>query len=576
MEALALRDDLPRYNPEESSVARHAPERVPGHELTAQIEAACERACQSIAPAWPLDRAVAVNPHWARTGRPLRLVAARMAVLGGVRVFPSRRYIADAWSKERITHADLAYALASLPVARENALTAKQCIDALRNEENPPRLPLLIDVLDADPARENCLTYRQAVTHQIGQTCAAYFDDSQAEWQPDRSGGLYAFWRNTLTHDHGIGTLMGIPELGKWLDKIPVDRRQAETWVLQRLGLPPEVWADYLEAVLLSVNGWASWCAYLGWQAVLAGETDPHLRDLLAIRLAWGVILLESNGASNAHRAFSALQTEWNDSAAVLRHAQDMLTVDEVWQVALETGYQRQLTRKLSTTSSSRMSAVPRQSIEVQAAFCIDVRSERMRRSIEAVWPAVQTIGFAGFFGLPVAYAPLGTSASRPQLPALLAPSLGLTDRIIASEADRAKGDATLRDRARRGRRRRFALSEQGQALGRWPNAAFSFVEAAGVGYVGNLRNGSPHRAAHAGETIGQDYRHVTEPSAAQRSAIWIPTRRWSWPRACCTRWDWTVIWRLSCCSSATAVKAATMLTPRHWIAAPAAVRRAK
>ena len=40
------------------------------------------------------------------------------------------------------------------------------------------------------------------------------------------------------------------------------------------------------EAVLLTVNGWASWCAYLGWQARLGGRDDTHLRDLLAVRLA--------------------------------------------------------------------------------------------------------------------------------------------------------------------------------------------------------------------------------------------------------------------------------------------------
>ena len=67
----------------------------------------------------------------------------------------------------------------------------------------------------------------------------------------------------------------------------------AEQWVIQRLGLPQEVWADYLESVLLTVNGWASWCAYLGWQAKLEGRSDPHLRELLAIRLAWGALLLE-------------------------------------------------------------------------------------------------------------------------------------------------------------------------------------------------------------------------------------------------------------------------------------------
>lgn len=56
--------------------------------LLEEIEAACEQACQSIAPAWPLDRAIAVNPHWCRIGRPVREVAARMAVLGDIRVFP--------------------------------------------------------------------------------------------------------------------------------------------------------------------------------------------------------------------------------------------------------------------------------------------------------------------------------------------------------------------------------------------------------------------------------------------------------------------------------------------------------
>lgn len=34
--------------------------------LMSLIEKACSQACQAIAPAWPLDRAIAVNPHWSR------------------------------------------------------------------------------------------------------------------------------------------------------------------------------------------------------------------------------------------------------------------------------------------------------------------------------------------------------------------------------------------------------------------------------------------------------------------------------------------------------------------------------
>ncbi|MFY0088609.1 putative inorganic carbon transporter subunit DabA, partial [Acinetobacter baumannii] len=82
----------------------------------------------------------------------------------------------------------------------------------------------------------------------------------------------------------GIGVLMGLPDLNRRLHALPADRVEAERWVLQRLGLPEQAWADYLEAVLLTVNGWASWCAYLGWEAAQRGGADPHLRDLLAIR----------------------------------------------------------------------------------------------------------------------------------------------------------------------------------------------------------------------------------------------------------------------------------------------------
>ena len=54
------------------------------------IDTACDEACRRIAPAWPLDRAIAVNPHWSRVGMPVRQVAARMAVLAGIHVFPQR------------------------------------------------------------------------------------------------------------------------------------------------------------------------------------------------------------------------------------------------------------------------------------------------------------------------------------------------------------------------------------------------------------------------------------------------------------------------------------------------------
>lgn len=234
-----------------------------------------------------------------------------MAVLGGIHVFPARAQQLGAWQAGRITPADLDQALRQLPQAQAQGITAQQCTEALQSGAPVAQLPLLIDVLDNDPRRHTRLSWRQAITHLVSQTCAAYFDEHQADWQPERAQGLYAFWRDTLQHDHGIGLLMGLPDLGAAVGALPTRAEDAERWVLQRLGLPQPVWTDYLEAVLLTVNGWASWCAYLGWQASLEGRIDPHLRELLAIRLAWGVLLLECKDNAASQQAFATVQRAW-------------------------------------------------------------------------------------------------------------------------------------------------------------------------------------------------------------------------------------------------------------------------
>ena len=452
--------------------------------LHMQIEHACSQACKSIAPAWPLDRAIAVNPHWSRIGMPVRKVAARMAVLGGIQVFPPRTQQLDAWHSGRISATDLADALLQLPEARTLGLTPRQCTDALQDHAPLAHLPLLIDVLDNDPGRHARLSWRQAITHQVSQTCAAYFDKQQADWQPERGRGLYAFWRDTLQHDHGIGSLMGLPHIGRTIETLPASVQDAECWVIRRLGLPQAVWADYLESMLLTVNGWASWCAYLGWQAELEGDKDPHLRELLAIRLAWGALLLECKDDVATQQALVALQQAWNQAPHVLNGVEQALLVDEVWQLALEIGYQRDLVQRLASASSANIAP---QEIEVQAVFCIDVRSEPLRRALETVCPSIQTLGFAGFFGLPIAYTPLATLARRPQLPGLLAPAIEVVDRIVSADPARREADAALQGAASRARRMRFALTDQWQATRRWPGVAFSFVEAAGLGYVGKL-----------------------------------------------------------------------------------------
>lgn len=499
-----------------SSAAAGGPAVLSDAEFGRRVEAACDQACRAIAPAWPLDRAIAVNPHWERIGLNVREVAARMAVLGGIDVFPPRATLRDAWACGRITAEDLHEALVRHPSATAAGFTAEQALAALTEPRETLRLPLLIDVLDDDPDGRSRLSWRQAITHQVSQACAAYFDHHQADWQPRREGGLYDFWRDTVTHDHGIGVLMGLPDIARGIGALPATREDAERWVLRRLGLPEEVWADYLEAVLLTVNGWASWCAYQGWDARLQGRGDTYLRDLLAIRLAWGAILLECRDDRAAQRAFVALQVEWECAAERLREAEVSLVADEVWQTAYEVGYQRELAQRLQTVA-----AVPAvtDAPDVQAAFCIDVRSEPLRRALESAWPGMQTVGFAGFFGLPVAYTPLATEARRPQLPGLLAPALEVVEQVACTESDFGPAGAALQSAARRQRLDQFARTDRWGAGSRWPAAAFSSVEAVGAGYLGRLANwlrpSTQARRSIDGAGLAPRYRPVCRPVLA-------------------------------------------------------------
>jgi hypothetical protein len=113
----------------------------------------------------------------------------------------------------------------------------------------------------------------------------------------------------------------------------------------------------------------------------------------------------------------------------------------------------------------------------VQAAFCIDVRSEVFRRSFETVALGSQTVGFAGFFGIMAKYRPLGAGQSQPHLPVLLPPRYRVCE--TAGEGGRASNEALL---ARR--KLSLGLSRAWKQFKFSSASCFSFVESAGLLYL--------------------------------------------------------------------------------------------
>ena len=71
----------------------------------------------------------------------------------------------------------------------------------------------------------------------------------------------------------------------------------------------------------------------------------------------------------------------------------------------------------------------------VQALFCIDTRSERIRRHIESVGD-YQTFGIAGFFGIPVSFMELGKGSQSHLCPVLLTPKNLVLEMTVTPQDD--------------------------------------------------------------------------------------------------------------------------------------------
>ncbi|MCX5740892.1 MAG: Na-translocating system protein MpsB [Proteobacteria bacterium] len=429
--------------------------------VTTTLDAVIDQACAAIAPTWPLDRFIAVNPFWELVDQPLPAVSARLAALSGARLLMPRAWFREEWRQGRLRDEDLEEAIAEAGAAVTVAdLHARMD----RDEPSLARRARVMDVADAMRDLAHEVSWRDFITHSSSQFCAAYFDDGQARLGPDREGGLYASWHRQVHRDHTPVLLLGFRAHLEMARELAPTARDMIGLALQALDVPTDERQAYLTGLLLDLNGWAAWCAYLRWTARLAGGVEDHLVDLLAIRIAWEWLLLRSDGGLVP--AWRRAMAAWPGIDAAASHAQ---ADDWLLQRAIEIAWQRAVCRQLP--AGLHATAAPE--VSVQAAFCIDVRSEVFRRALEAQ-PGVQTIGFAGFFGMPIEYAPTGSASARPQLPGLLAPRLRVTDAGVPA------------DLAPR-RTARLALDAAWKSLKTSALSSFAFVESLGLVFGGKL-----------------------------------------------------------------------------------------
>jgi uncharacterized protein YbcC (UPF0753/DUF2309 family) len=389
------------------------------HDLApAELDALLARACGRIAPTWPLDRFIAVNPFWERVDQPIAEAFAEVGALTGARLLMPRGWFREEWDRGRLRAEHLRAAIsAEASTVTEGRLRAVLASD----EPTTPGRRRVMDLADERRDLAHGMSWREFVTHSTSQLCAAYFDEGQAQLGPDRAGGLYATWRRHALGDRAPALLQGMRDYRERARALPTTAREMASVAIASLGVPATEREAWLTGLLLDLNGWAAWCAYRRWTARLAGGDDEHLVELLAIRLAWECMLLGAGGDALAAR-WQAAVSQWPTVDDVRASQADDWLLQRAVEIAWQQGVCAQLRAAPAPTAAA--SEAP----TVQAAFCIDVRSEVFRRALEAQSPGVQTLGCAGFFGLPVEYLPVGAAHARPHLPGLLAPGLRVTD----------------------------------------------------------------------------------------------------------------------------------------------------
>lgn len=316
--------------------------------------------------------------------------------------------------------------------------------------------------------------------------CNAFFDEGLAHWpMPGRSRGLYRAWKMLARQDYSL-VLRGLRTIRHELDRWPDRPEDAIVASLRRMEIPENHWEEYFRRHLVQLPGWVGYIRWRvqNPDQPQQQEAPVDLVDYLAVRLFYEAVLadhvcrktlgipgtlgaVEAYGRTHQHllrrdaRVHQSMQRVCSEAWRLFVLAQffgwlpmdvQALSHEEVatilgwvdrfpedrqgmiWQIAYEAGYRRPLLEGLQSRPGSsafegsaedvhRSSApeAPPARPQVQAIFCIDVRSEPFRRHLEAQAP-IETIGFAGFFGVPICYQPLGSDEQAALCPVLIKP----------------------------------------------------------------------------------------------------------------------------------------------------------
>ena len=319
----------------------------------------------------------------------------------------------------------------------------------------------------------------ERVNPLLVRVSAAFVDQGVSYWSmPSREAGLYEAFRRLYAQPWGPPT----PWMAELSARLRLQARR--DWkardvllaLLDELGCVEDQWQPLLEATLLSLPGFAAMIRQLELRPDRAPVQAPPatLLDFLAVRLTLEVVA--ANDALRTHarddsdevsplydRPSSSLELVYE--AFVCAQLLGLVSADlaaegapEAW-VRAVAGFGSVERRRLlhrayerrhrigvldGILNHTRLGTRPPKRPRLQALFCIDDREESFRRHLEELTPEIETFGYAGFFGIPMAYRGLEDVKPTPLCP------VPITPKHLVTEIPREVRKATAVGKRRR------------------------------------------------------------------------------------------------------------------------------
>lgn len=446
-----------------------------------------ERVEDIVMPVWPLKDYVAVNPHWKWIGHAFIDTHRQLQAVSSFDLLPSLAAFSEQYQRGQISLACVRSAISESSwqahfesaeetelyiLGRLNGEAVSDQDDFLETALLTPFAQLLRDRTGRD--------WPDMISQEVGRFCGSYFDQGQAQWTVRRTGNLFLDWQDYASTNR-TPELLGLRGFRSRVRQLPQDPKVSILQQLHAMRVPQRCWEVYLRCLVYSLPGWFAYTRYLA-ESHADQERPSEFLELIAICLTFEAALADQ---FEAEPNWNAITVQSDQPLELDEEPSKDICVRSILLRASELSWEQSLVSEIlegqspgSTKAAEAEAARPTRSL-AQMVFCIDVRSERLRRNLEQCDAGIETFGFAGFFGVPMQILPFGSSQPTNQLPVLLQPQFQVIEEPT-SQAESA-------DRLLQGKTTARALRAACKQFATMAVSCFTFVESLGCWFAAAL-----------------------------------------------------------------------------------------